>query len=249
MDILCWSAPTVAENIAFDESMARSAFSTGRRLLRFWWGGPAAVVMGSNERAEQAVNFEACAQLGVEVLKRCTGGGTVLQTGGVLNYSLVTPAPDRLDLMAGFRLGTDLIRALLEAFGVTGVVQGTCDVAVAGRKISGNAQARRWRSLLVHGTLLVDFDLDLAEKVLPHPQREPEYRRARRHRDFLVTLRALGVKAARGTIEDVAVQTGRRIFGAADSTRPAEEVRLGTFPPTNSQTNPTAMPLTEWGVQ
>ncbi|MGC9225343.1 MAG: lipoate--protein ligase family protein, partial [Terracidiphilus sp.] len=210
--VLCWSAPTVAENIAFDESMARSAFSTGRRLLRFWWGGPAAVVMGSSERAEDAVNSEACAQLGVEVLKRCTGGGTVLQTSGVLNYSLVTPAPDRLDLMAGFRQGTDLIRALLEAFGVAGVVQGTCDVAVAGRKISGNAQARRWKSLLVHGTLLVDFDFDLAEKVLPHPLREPAYRQARSHRDFLVTLRALGIKADRRTIEGVALDAARRVF-------------------------------------
>ncbi|MGC9159161.1 MAG: lipoate--protein ligase family protein [Terracidiphilus sp.] len=249
MDVLCWSAPTVAENIAFDEQMARTAFSTGRRLLRFWWGGPAAVVMGSSERVEQAVNSEACAQLGVEVLKRCTGGGTVLQTGGVLNYSLVTPAPDRLDLMAGFRQGTDLVRALLEAFGVTGAVQGTCDVAVEGRKISGNAQARRWRSLLVHGTLLVDFDFDLAEKVLPHPLREPEYRRARRHRDFLVTLRALGVKADRSAIEDVAVQTGRQIFGAADTARPAQEALWGMLPQPVLQTNSEAMPLTEWGAK
>lgn len=249
MDVLCWSAPTVAENIAFDERMARSASLTGRRLLRFWWGGPPAVVMGSSERAEQAVNAEACAQLGVEVLKRCTGGGTVLQTKDVLNYSLVTPAPEGLDLMAGFRQGTDLIRALLEAFGVAGVVQGTCDVAVAGRKISGNAQARRWKSLLVHGTLLVDFDFELAGKVLPHPLRAPEYRKGRNHCEFLTTLRALGVNADRGTIESVAVQTGRRIFGATDSTRPAEEVLLSMLPQPNAQINPTAMPLTQWGVQ
>jgi lipoate-protein ligase A len=249
MDVLCWSAPTVAENIAFDESMARSAFSTGRRLLRFWWGGPAAVVMGSNERAEQSVKSDACAQLGVEVLKRCTGGGTVLQTGGVLNYSLVTPVPEHLDLLAGFREGTDLIRALLEALGVAGLVQGTSDVAVAGRKISGNAQARRWKSLLVHGTLLVDFDFDLAEKVLPHPLREPEYRKARRHRDFLVTLRALGIMADCGTIEREAVQAGRRIFGAVTSALSAEEMLFAMRPQAISQTDPTAMTLCGGGMQ
>lgn len=212
MEVLCGSFPTVAENLAFDARMAQTAFAAGRRMLRFWWGGAPAVVMGSSERAEQAVNAEACAQLGVEVLKRCTGGGTVLQTKDVLNYSLVTPAPESLDLMAGFRQGTDLIRALLEAFGVTGVVQGTCDVAVEGRKISGNAQARRWKALLVHGTLLVDFDFDLAEKVLPHPLRAPEYRKGRGHREFLTTLRALGVNADRSAVERVALEVGQRLF-------------------------------------
>jgi lipoate-protein ligase A len=213
MDVLCWSAPTVAENVAFDEALARSASGTGRHLLRFWWGGPPAVVMGSNERAEQVVDTAACARLGVDVLKRCTGGGTVLQTDGVLNYSLVTPAPDHLNLKAGFRPGSDLVCAILAAFGITGVAQGTSDVAVDDRKVSGNAQARRWRALLVHGTLLVDFDLDLAEKVLRHPLREPQYRRGRSHRDFIVTLRALGVKVDHYAIENAAIEAAQQVFG------------------------------------
>ncbi len=223
MDVICWTAPTVAANLALDEALARSAWSTGRPLLRFWWGGPPAVVMGSNERAEQVVDAVACARFGVDMLKRCTGGGTVLQTGSVLNYSLITPAPDHLNLKAGFRLGTDVICAILAAFGITGTPQGTSDVAVGGRKISGNAQARRWKALLVHGTLLVDFDFDLAEKVLRHPVREPEYRRGRSHRDFLVTLSALGVRADRNALENVAVQAGQRVFGRVNATRDVED--------------------------
>jgi lipoate-protein ligase A len=169
--------------------------------------------MGSNERAEQSVDSEACTRLGVDILKRCTGGGTVLQSAGVLNYSLVTPAPDHLDLAASFRQGTSIVIAVLEAFGISGVTQGTSDIAVGDRKISGNAQARRWKSLLVHGTLVVDFDFDLAEKVLLHPQREPGYRQRRSHRDFLVTLRALGVRASRVEIERAAVHAAEQIFG------------------------------------
>ncbi len=213
MNVLCWSAPTVAENLAFDEALARSASTTGRHLLRFWWGGPPAVVIGANERPEQVVDAEACAVKEVEVLKRCTGGGTVLQTGGVLNYSLVTPAPDHLNLKAAFHLGADLVCAILAALGITGTPQGISDVAVADRKISGNAQARRWNALLLHGTLLVDFDFDLADKVLRHPPREPEYRRGRSHRDFLVTLRELGSQMDRSVIERVAVEAAQQVFG------------------------------------
>ncbi|MGC9199236.1 MAG: lipoate--protein ligase family protein [Acidobacteriaceae bacterium] len=249
MEVLFWSAPTVAENIAFDEKMARSAFSTQRRVLRFWWGGPPAVVIGLNERPEQSVNSAACTELGVDVVKRCTGGGTVLQTSGVLNYSLVTPAPDRLDPMAGFRQGTDLIRALLEAFGLVGVVQGICDVAVAGRKISGNAQARRWRSLLVHGTLLVDFDMGLAEKVLPHPPQEPAYRRARRHRDFLVTLRALGVDASRATVEKAALQVGQRLFRPAFGSGASAQLAFDLPAQSALQASRAALPLSLGGAQ
>jgi len=159
------------------------------------------------------VYSEACARLGVEVLKRSTGGGSVLQTAGVLNYSLIMPAPASLDPKIGFRPGLDLICAVLAAFGVVGRAAGTSDVAVGDRKISGNAQARRWKAVLVHGTLLVDFDHDLADAVLKYPPREPAYRRARSHRDFLVTLRSLGVNADRTVIERVALHAAREVFG------------------------------------
>ncbi len=212
MEVIWQSAPTVAENLAMDDAAARSAWAAGLRRLRFWWGGPPAVVMGSSERPEKVIDAEACARLGVDVLKRSTGGGTVLQTAGVLNYSLVTPAPASLDPKPVFRPGLELICAILAAFGVVGRPEGTSDVAVGDRKISGNAQARRWRAVLVHGTLLVDFDLDLADAVLKHPPREPAYRRGRSHRDFLVTLRRLGVNADRAAIESTAIEAARRTF-------------------------------------
>jgi lipoate-protein ligase A len=213
MEVLLQSAPTVAANLALDDAAARSAWETGLRRLRFWWGGPPAVVMGSNQRPEQVIDAEACARLGVDVLKRSTGGGAVLQTAGVLNYSLVTPAPASLDLKAGFRPGIELICAILAAFGLAGRPEGTSDVAVGGRKISGNAQARRWKSVLVHGTLLVDFDHDLADAVLRHPPREPAYRNGRGHRDFLVTLRSLGVNADRPAVEAAAIDAASQVFG------------------------------------
>lgn len=217
MEILFQSAPTVPENLAIDDASARSAAATGLSRLRFWWGGPPAVVMGSGEQREQVVNLEACARFGVEVLKRSTGGGSVLQTGGVLNYSLITPAPASLDPKAGFRPGIDLICAVLAAFGVVGRPEGTSDVAVGERKISGNAQARRWKALLVHGTLLVEFDYELAEAVLKHPPREPAYRRRRAHRDFLVTLSSLGVYADRNSIERAVLSVAHQVFGESKS--------------------------------
>jgi lipoate-protein ligase A len=56
LELLCRSEPTVAQNLAFDDTMVRTAPETGRHSLRFWWGGPPAVVMGFSEKANQAVD-------------------------------------------------------------------------------------------------------------------------------------------------------------------------------------------------
>ncbi len=93
-----------------------------------------------------------------------------------------------------------------------GGLNGTSDVAVGDRRISGNAQARRWIAVLVLGTLLVDFDHALAGAVLKHPPREPAYRKGRSHRDFLVTLHDLRVNLAQADIESAALEGAPRVF-------------------------------------
>jgi len=75
------------------------------------------------------------------------------------------------------------------------------DVAFGGPKVSGNAQARKWKAMLLHGTLLVDADVELMEAVLQRPRKEPGYRRGRSHRDFIVALAQLGVRAADAEVE------------------------------------------------
>jgi lipoate-protein ligase A len=65
---------------------------------------------------------------------------------------------------------------------------GISDLAVGGRKFSGNAQQRKRQFLLHHGTLLHGFDVASAEEYLKLPPRQPEYRSDRSHRDFLMNL-------------------------------------------------------------
>jgi hypothetical protein len=70
----------------------------------------------------------------------------------------------------------------------------------------------RMLTYLILGALLVDFDHTLAEAALKHPPREPEYRRGRGHREFMVTLHELGVSADRNTIEQTAIEAARAAF-------------------------------------
>jgi lipoate-protein ligase A len=67
---------------------------------------------------------------------------------------------------------------------------GTSDLAIAGRKISGNSQQRKRRFLLHHGTILYQFDAKLIERYLLMPSRQPDYRLQRNHGEFLTNLSA-----------------------------------------------------------
>lgn len=204
----------VEENVALDEAMAKAASPEQRTTLRLWWATAPAVVIGRSERAEQVANLEACERLCVPVIRRASGGGTVLQAPGVLNYSLTAPAPDVFDIHANFALGARLLVGALQQFGIEAAPRGISDVAVGDRKISGNAMAKRWGGLLLHGTLLLDLDLDLVEACLLHPPREPDYRGRRSHRDFITTLRLLGVRASPAELEVALTASARQLFSA-----------------------------------
>src|ERR1019366_3694638 len=65
---------------------------------------------------------------------------------------------------------------------------GHTDLAVDGRKFSGNSQRRKRTHLLFHGTFLLSFDLGLISKLLRHPAREPGYRARRTHAEFITNL-------------------------------------------------------------
>jgi lipoate-protein ligase A len=62
------------------------------------------------------------------------------------------------------------------------------DLAWQGKKVSGNSQRRTADVFLHHGTLLYDFDPELASRYLLEPKRQPNYRQGRTHAQFLGNL-------------------------------------------------------------
>lgn len=207
---------SVVENVAMDEAMTKAAASEQRYTLRLWWAGAPTVVIGRSETPEVVANLDNCGRLGIEVIRRASGGGTVLQMPGVLNYSITAPGPPIFDIRRTFAVGARYLIEVLAQFGLEAQQRGISDVAVGELKISGNAMAKRWGGLLLHGTLLYDLDLDLVETCLRHPPREPDYRGGRRHRDFITTLSLLGVPASMYEVEMAAVDTAHRMTANGD---------------------------------
>ena len=79
--------------------------------------------------------------------------------------------------------------------------EGISDLAVEDRKVGGSCVYRARDLLYCATTLLCDPALGAIERYLRHPPREPEYRRGRKHRDFLGSLAALADEWNRDCID------------------------------------------------
>ena len=167
------------------------AFEAGAdgHLCRTWEVTRPVVVVGRNTSIAEHVVLDACGEDGVPVLRRFSGGGAVVLATGSLNYALAVSLishPALADVGVSF---DTILRRIATALDLPGLAMaGDTDLALNGRKVSGNAQRRGCRALIHHGTLLYAFDSRLATRYLREPIRRPAYRAMRRHIDFLGNL-------------------------------------------------------------
>lgn len=201
MNLLDLTLPTPAANLACDEALldwCEGGECAG--ALRFWESKEYFVVLGYANRAGIEANVEACKKRNIPVLRRCSGGGAIVQGPGCLNYTLVLRIADGLESITEtnclvMQRNRDALR---KATGLNVQIRGQTDLALEDKKFSGNAQRRRKNFLLFHGSFLLGFDLQLIEQVLKFPSRQPDYRSDRSHSNFLTRLNvaASAVKSA-----------------------------------------------------
>ena len=136
--------------------------------LRLYRWKPSAVSVGKNQKPEVEVRLENCRRLGVDVVRRISGGGTVYHDErNEVTYSLVARTGDLgvRDIAAVYQKVYDGVRDALRLMGITadfneGDAKNCPNLTVKGRKISGSSQANKRDIVLQHGTLLLDVDLE-----------------------------------------------------------------------------------------
>ncbi len=179
-------------NMAVDEAIARFGARGHPPTLRVYGWRPAAISIGYSQRIRQALNVKACAQRGVPVVRRLTGGRMVFHDQE-LTYSII--APRGLVGLGGSVLGTykrigQALVASLRRLGISAYLQrmscrydglgaahglepcftrsGRYEVMVDGRKVAGSAQRWIGQMVLQHGSLLMgDGHLRVAQFLSP----------------------------------------------------------------------------------
>jgi lipoate---protein ligase len=165
VDLQTNSAPM---NMALDEAISNEIFEGANPTIRFYRWKPSAVSIGYFQSLQDEVNLEKCKELGIEIVRRRTGGGAVFHDfNGEITYSII--GKQELfpkDLTQSYKQICGYLVDALSSLGMNAVFHPINDILVDGRKISGNAQTRRNGILLQHGTILYDLDVEKMFTVL-----------------------------------------------------------------------------------
>jgi lipoate-protein ligase A len=166
-------------NMAIDEALliSRAEHFVPNTLRLYQWQ-PSAVSIGKNQNPQETVHLEALSKLGVDLVRRNSGGGTVYhdQTGE-LTYSVTAQARDlsrTADITGAY---TNIYAAITDALRLLGVAADfnagdtkKCpNLTVQGKKISGSAQTLKRNVIQQHGTLLLSVDLPRMFQLLRVP--------------------------------------------------------------------------------
>lgn len=203
--------PTAAENVALDEALLEWAEeNSDAEFLRTWESPHPVVVAGRSSRISQEIDRMACDERGIPIIRRSSGGAAIVTGPGCLMYAVVlgyAGRPELKDIGRAHRYVLERLTRALASYGLQTARAGTSDLVIAdcgfgvtdsrtpdwqtaigSRKFSGNSLRAKRTHFLYHGTLLYDFDLALIATCLRMPPRQPDYRGARPHLDFVTNL-------------------------------------------------------------
>jgi lipoate-protein ligase A len=159
------------------------------KRFMMWIPDKSYIVLGASNKAEDALILENVRTDNISVLKRPSGGQTVMLTPNNLIIAVVFSDLKTLKPKDVFNEMNLLIISALEKAGIANLkMSGISDIAILEKKILGSAIYRSKDVLLYHAVLNLGEPATTFEKYLKHPSREPDYRLGRKHSDFVTSL-------------------------------------------------------------
>jgi lipoate-protein ligase A len=148
-----------------------------------------AIVLGQSNKIETAIELEEVYTDKIPVMKRPSGGQTVLLSPKTLVVSAVV-VQEKLDKPhQWFKVFNQKIIQALKKVGVNDVsTKGISDLAIGVKKILGSSIYRKGNKILYHAVLNIAESPRKIGRYLSHPSKEPDYRAGRSHEQFVTSL-------------------------------------------------------------
>lgn len=179
-----------AQNMAVDDALLDRARASGECVLRLYeWASPT-LSFGRNQTARGRYDLARARELGIDFVRRPTGGRAVLHHRE-LTYSVTAPSALFGSLRESYMRVNRLLVAALRRLGVGASVAphltrapapgvrpcfdqpSAGELVLGDRKLVGSAQWRDADAFLQHGSILIDDDQGLASALLQIPRQPP----------------------------------------------------------------------------
>jgi len=130
----------------------------------FLWRSEPVAVIGKHQNPYKELDYMYTVENGIKVARRLSGGGTVYQDLGNVNFTIIknTDEGKQINLKQHSKPIFDALRAM----GLAVEYSKRNDLLIEGKKFSGNAEHVYKNRVLHHGTLLFDSDLEVLEATI-----------------------------------------------------------------------------------
>lgn len=151
------------------------------------------IVLGVSNKVQDAVEEEPALRNKVCVMKRRTGGQTVVLTPNNIIISAVITDENVMKPKEVFNKFNDvIIKTIAKDHNVKFATRGISDIATGDKKILGSSMYRGKGKLFYHAVLNFNEPPTTFQKYLKHPNNEPDYRKGRMHHEFVTSLKETG---------------------------------------------------------
>jgi len=151
------------------------------------------IVLGRSNSPETSVNIETVTNDCVQIIKRHSGGETVVLTPKMLVLAVKIKDIEIKHPTKYFELFNDKIIQTLTELGIKNLYKkGISDIAINEKKIVGSSIYRRKDIVFYHCVINLSEDIELISKYLQHPKKEPDYRKGRSHKEFVTSISEAG---------------------------------------------------------
>ena len=166
-----------ATSAAATSAAATSAAATSAAASR-------AVILGMSGKVSEMVHLERAEAASLPLIRRFTGGGTVVVDEQTLFVSVIAAA-DALPEVSPYphpilEWNGQLVNEAIRACGAEGFRIRANDYCIGERKFGGNAQSISGKRWLHHTSVIWDYEPSRMA-VLREPAKQPEYRERRSH--------------------------------------------------------------------
>lgn len=136
---------------------------TVKEPIIFTWIVAPTVIYGRHQVREQEVNDAYCAEHGIRVVQRQSGGGCVYADEGNVMVSYISPSTHSKEVFDEF---LHLLSETFRKMGYEAVTTQHNDIMVNGRKVSGTASYTTPTGTVVHASILYDVNLDALQQAI-----------------------------------------------------------------------------------